>query len=63
MEIIRILYIIFYIILQMYLLWGCICCAIEKEDIRYILFGLVYFTIPNLCILLFLKEWDSFILK
>ena len=54
MEIIRILYIIFYIILQMYLLWGCICCAIEKEDIRYILFGLVYFTIPNLCILLYI---------
>ena len=54
MEIIRILYIIFYIILQIYLLWGCICCAIEKEDRSAILFGLLYFTIPNLCALLYI---------
>lgn len=54
MEIVRSMFIIFYIFLQIYLLWGCICYAIERKDRTAIFFGLLYFTIPNLVALLYI---------
>lgn len=54
MEIVRSMFIIFYIFLQIYLLGGCIRYAIERKDRAAIFFGLFYLTIPNLIALLYI---------